>query len=100
MRSVWHWGQADEKKRGRMHPILLMAAWLKDAERSRAEGRPIFKLPYPGGSWYTEKTNNQHLLELMDLAWRTAVLSIKNWKGEKLTKEEDTLLSQIAEVME
>lgn len=99
MRSVWKWGQTDEKERGLMHPILLMAAWQRDQSESAKLGHNIFKLPYPGGSWYTEKRENQYLLDLMDLAWRTVAISIKSHNGEKLNKEEEKLLDRVAECL-
>jgi len=80
-----------------MHPVLSMANWLHNSQASREAGRPVFDLPYPGGTWIEEKRRNQKLLTLMELAWKTAVLGFKVKKGTKLTAEENKLVDEIAQ---
>lgn len=74
-----------------------MANWLRDSQASQAAGRNIFRLPYPGGNWRDEKINNNHLLTLMDMAWRTAIVGFKSIEGEKLSDKENELIDLIAE---
>ena len=73
-----------------------MANWLKDVQASQAEGRLVFRLPYPGGTWAEEKQRNKELLFLMETAWKVAGVGFKQKKGEKLTSEEEKLLDEIA----
>lgn len=73
-----------------------MANWLKDVQASQAEGRLVFKLPYPGGTWVEEKQRNKELLLLMETAWRVARVGFKQKRGETLTKDENLLLDEIA----
>jgi len=99
MRLVWNWATASDDELLPIHPILSMSNWLFDPQASQAAGRFVFKLPYPGGDWITEKRRNSYLLYLMDTAKKVAVLGYKTNKGEKLTKEEDKLLDKVAEVL-
>jgi len=97
MKLVWNWAKAKKGTKPPLHPILSMSNWLYDAQASQAAGRYIFRLPYPGGDWIAEKKRNSYLLYLMDIAKQVAVLAYKTSTGEKLTKEEEKLLNQVAE---
>ena len=99
MKLVWNWVSDDKSEAQMIHPILAMSNWLYDAQASQAAGRSIFRLPYPGGDWITEKQKNSYLVYLMDMAKRVAVLAYKSKKREKLTKEEQKLLDKVAEVL-
>lgn len=76
-----------------------MANWLRDHQASAQAGANIFRFPYPGGNWIEEKSRNGDLLELMDLAWRVAVLGIKVRDGKALTDDDEKLIDQVAEVL-
>lgn len=82
-----------------IHPILAMSNWLYDPQASQTAGRFVFRLPYPGGDWITEKKNNGYLLYLMDMAKKVAILSFKSKNKEKFTDEEEKLLDIVAEVL-
>ena len=99
MRLVWNWATAGKDELLPVHPILTMSNWLFDSQASQAAGRFIFRLPYPGGDWITEKRRNGYLLYLMDMAKKVAILGYKTTIGEKLTKEEDKLLDKVADVL-
>ena len=73
-----------------------MANWLKDAQASQAEGKPVFRLPYPGGTWIEEKERNKELLFLMETAWKVAAVGFKQSKNTKLTADEEKLINEIA----
>ena len=99
MRLVWNWANAEKDEVKHIHPILEMSNWLFDAQASQAAGRFIFRLPYPGGDWITEKQRNSYLLFLMDIAKSVAIIAYKLKKHEKLTKDEEKLFDQIAETL-
>ena len=63
-----------------------MATWCVDPVASRAAGRRIFKLPYPGGSWYDEKEANTFLLEAMAYTAEAVLVFTKDsqkWKDKE-----------------
>ena len=99
MRLVWNWASADKSDINQIHPVLAMSNWLFDAQASQAAGRFIFRLPYPGGDWITEKNRNNHLLFLMDIAKSVAIIAYKIKKHEKLTDDEEKLFDKVAEVL-
>lgn len=50
-----------------------MARWCLDREQTARSGRFVFRLPYPGGSWYAEQAANELPMRAMAVALQAGI---------------------------